>query len=216
MLRLVAALAALSIAPAAVAQQKADPAAAKAEAEVMIAKAKAGEIFTPGAWEYGPTARHVRSGMTCRFALAQSFNSVTVFDPVPGRGYDVGCSAMMGGALTSHFASRAALVGSYEDIAETAIKAFDQRVGASAPYTGKVFELEAAVLPPMRVHRRVVELSGRKLYERIAVADLGDWIVTQRITAPIDAAPSADRMATMGLALMAKEMQAAAKASDRN
>ena len=212
MLRVVALLAALSIASPAVAQQKVDAAAAEAEAQVMIAKAKAGEIFTPGAWEYGPTARHVGSGMTCRFAQAEPFNSVTVFDAVPGRGDDVGCSAIVGGALTSHFASRAALVGSFEDIADRAIQAFEERVEASAPYTGKVFELEAAVMPRTRIHRRVVEMSGRKLYERIAVADLGDWIVTQRITAPIDAGPSADRMATLGLALMAREMQAAAKA----
>lgn len=217
MFRLLAAIAAiaLSFASAATAQQKVDSSAAEGAAKAMISQAKAEGIFSSGSWDYGPVVRHVRSGMSCRFLLNEPANSITVFDPAPGRGDDVGCNAIVAGVLTSHFASRASLVGSFESFADAAIQAFDERGGASAPYTGEVFELEAATMPPTRVHRRVVEMEGRKFYERIALIDLGEWIVTQRMTAPLEAAPSVDRMATIGLALMAKEMRARAKSDDR-
>lgn len=195
------------------AQEKADRRAALAAAQAMIVKADAAGIFTAGAWDYGPTAKHERSGMNCRFVMAATTNTVSVYDPEPTRGEDVGCSTNYGGVLASHFASRASLVGGFDAVTEGSLKALVARVGTVVPYTGEVFEMKAAALPSIRIHRLVTEQSGAKFYERIAVMDMGEWIITQRFTALLEAAPAADRLAAMSLALMAKDMQASAKPS---
>src|SRR5690349_3671147 len=74
---LVAALAVLlhSWAPEATAQEQIDPALAQAAAEQLISKAKAEGLFAPGAWDHGPTVRHERSGMICRFVQGEASNS---------------------------------------------------------------------------------------------------------------------------------------------
>ena len=204
---LIAAAIAVLAFPAHAQPKKVEPAAALAAAEALIAQAGAEDVFAPGAWEYGPTVRHERSGMSCRFAMGVPVNAVKVNDPPPTRGDDVSCSTAFGGVLTSHFASRVSLVGRYEAAAAGALAALEARVGDSSAYTGPVFEPQTATLPPIRVHRLVDEQSGHKLYERLAVMDMGDWIITQRVTAPLPAAGAADRLAWMSLAAMAKEMR---------
>ena len=198
--------AAVLAAPAAYAQAKPDRETALAEANSLIAGANAAAIFKPGAWAYGPTVLHERSGMLCLFAMGVP-NTLRVNDPEPTRGDDVTCSTVVGGAIVSHFASRTTLVGSFESVSAGAVQAFMARVGSAKPYTGETFDLPAANLPPMRIQRSVSEHEGHELYQRIAVMDMGEWIITQRVTAPLAAGPSVDRLAAMNLAAIAKEMR---------
>jgi hypothetical protein len=197
------------VTPAA-AQKKPEPAKALAASKALIAKADADGIFQPGAWAFGPTALHERSGLLCRFAMDVP-NRLSVNDPQPTRGDDVSCTTIVGGAIVSHFASHTKLVGDFDYVSTTALAALKARVGETSRYTDKVFDLKAAALPPIRVERLVSEQSGMKLYERVAVMDMGEWIITQRVTAPVAAGPAVDRMATMNLAAIAKEMGKSAR-----
>ncbi|MDP1598472.1 hypothetical protein [Phenylobacterium sp.] len=197
----------LVVSSPALAQTKMDKPTARAASEALIAKADAGGIFTPGAWEWGPTARHARSGMLCLFASNASANSITINDPKPSRGDDVNCRTIVGGAIFSHFASRASLVGGYPNVVAMAPQALKARLGDVKPYSGKTFDLPAKEMPPLHIERFVTDQRGALLYERVAVMDMGDWVITQRVTAPIASGPAADRLAGINLGAIAASMR---------
>lgn len=197
----------LVFASPALAQSKMDKAAARAASATLIAKADAGEIFMPGAWEWGPTARHERSGMLCLFASNASANSVTINDPEPTRGDDVSCRTVVGGAIFSHFASRASLVGGYPNVVAMAPQALKARLGEVKSYSGKTFDLPGKDMPPLHIERFMTDQRGALLYERVAVMDMGDWVITQRVTAPIASGPAADRLAGINLGAIAASMR---------
>ncbi|MDO9433182.1 MAG: hypothetical protein Q7T84_17930 [Phenylobacterium sp.] len=145
--------------------------------------------------------------MLCLFASNASANSVTINDPEPTRGDDVSCRTVVGGAIFSHFASRASLVGGYPNVVAMAPQALKARLGEVKSYSGKTFDLPGKDMPPLHIERFMTDQRGALLYERVAVMDMGDWVITQRVTAPIASGPAADRLAGINLGAIAASMR---------
>lgn len=172
----------------------------------MIRRAEAQDLFVAGVWNFGPSVRHRRSGMVCHFAAGAELNSVSVYDKAPTRGDDVGCNTTIARATLSHFASRSSLVGGYEAASAGAVQAFLTRVPDAKPYTGEAYEPPVEGMPRHLVRRFEYETNGVKLYSRVTVVDAGQWLLTQRVTAPLAHAASVDHLAAMSLLTTARSM----------
>ncbi|MFN3536017.1 MAG: hypothetical protein ACK4Y4_01050 [Brevundimonas sp.] len=107
-----------------------DPgAAARAEAEALIAAAGAEGVFENVTTDTVPTLRHVQSGLTCHFTPGAATNSVTVYPEAPGldRGDNVGCNTRGQNMDVTVYATRYAHDYSAAEVLNDAIAAIRHR-----------------------------------------------------------------------------------------
>lgn len=83
-------------------------AAARGEADRLIREARAGDVFTNVTTGASARARHDRSGMVCGFDVGARSNKILVFEQGIGipRGEDVGCSGSYDGIVHTFYATR--------------------------------------------------------------------------------------------------------------
>lgn len=165
-----------------------------AEAERLIAAAEAQGHLIPGEEDGMAVARHPASGLVCRFELGDSVNRIMLFPDLPA-GDDVGCSSEVDGVYQTVFATR---YGDGRGLTEALQAAMNEAAAAyaeTAPFEVNVdmmIQAEAdgvpLQLPDYRATHFVLRHQGRQFFSRIAIAVVGEWVIKQRVTGPLEEA----------------------------
>ena len=156
-------------------------AAARAEADRLIAAADAGDVFENVSEGREPRARHLASGMVCRFQMGEEQSLIMVFpSPVP-RGDDVGCNVGAGDTSRSIYATRYGdLDVSPQQAMDLAIYQIQQRFPDARPYEQPVVTITREGAEPSRI----AAFSIDRAYTQVMIADVGDWSIKERLTLP--------------------------------
>lgn len=156
-------------------------AAARAEADRLIAAAQAGDVFENVSEGREPRARHRRSGMVCRFRMGEEQSLIMVFpSPVP-RGDDVGCNVGSGDTYRSIYATRyGALSVSPQDAMDIAVYQIQQRYPEAQPWDQPVVTVDRQGAAPSRVAAFRVGAS----YTHVMLSEVGEWSIKERLTLP--------------------------------
>ncbi len=171
-------------------------AAARAEADAIIRKANAADLFDNITDSNIPTLRHKASGLVCGFEPGAKVNHVTVYegtsDALP-RGDDVSCETRMADFDQSIYVTRWRERYNTDQALQIAVSAIHQRWPAAQSYSGQSATMSTKADPaPHKTARFIVEVDGRKLYTRASTATVGDWSILERTTGPADNALAGD------------------------
>ncbi|HRH21381.1 MAG TPA: hypothetical protein PLE81_12185 [Brevundimonas sp.] len=156
-------------------------AAARAEADRLIAAAEASAFFDNVSEGAEPRTRHRLSGLVCRFVAGDSSNQVVVFpSPLP-RGDDVGCNVGSGDHYRTIYATR---FGQYnispEQALEIGVAGIVQRFADARPYDQAITTASTEGATPTQI--RAFWLGNG--YTHVLVAHIGDWSIKERLTWP--------------------------------
>lgn len=159
----------------------AEIAAARGEADRLIAAGNAADVFENVSEGREPRARHRQSGLVCRFQMGSEHNSITVFpSPVP-RGDDVGCNVGSGDTVRSIYATRyGALNVSPQDAMDIAVYQIQQRYPRARPYEEALATITREGAEPTRIAAFTID----RAYTQVMIADVGDWSIKERLTLP--------------------------------
>lgn len=159
-------------------------AAARAEADALIASTRAPNLFENISDADGMAkVRHKASGLVCTFVPGAENNTLMVFESGLPRGDDVGCNADIGPLYVTYYATRYGPGYSTADSARDAVAAIRNRFPDARPYEGS----GVSVGPPEGVTdvQNVALLIGPReqpRYTHALVAKVGEWIFKQRMT----------------------------------
>ena len=161
-------------------------AAARDEADRLIAEAEAEGIFENITGDGRPTVLHRSSGLVCQFERGNPENVVYVFPSPFPRGDDVGCNMPTGGYALTHYATRHTEPITAEAAAQIAVAAVRERLGEVREFSGDAVDYSSEGLP--RTYRALMEVSaeGRDLFTSASTAEVSGWIFKQRLTTPLD------------------------------
>ena len=156
-------------------------AAARAEADRLIAAGDAGAFFENVSEGAEPRARHRLSGLTCRFILGDPTNEVVIFpSPLP-RGDDVGCNIGSGDHYRTIYATRFGQLNISPDQAmELSVAAIVQRHPDARPYGQPLAAASTAGATPTQL--RAFRIGNG--YTHVQIANVGDWSIKERLTWP--------------------------------
>lgn len=164
-----------------------------AQVRSLIDAGEARSVFV--AEEQGPAgavARHTPSGLVCRFSPRSSDNVIVVYPtgPLGGRpGDDVSCATGEGGRVSTLYASRYARAPDLRGLMAASVASIRQRFPDARPFEGPVMTATAGAsgrrTPEPAVAAFIVNVQGRSHYTQVSMARVGDWIVKQRLTAPV-------------------------------
>jgi len=211
---------ALLTGPSAIAQEQprpppVDQAAALSEAQRLIKAADAEGLFEAGANAGGPIARHLKSGLVCHFELGVAANNILIFDKGPQRGSDVGCTTRIRDIVITMYANRVSDIGDLAKAEAFVVSGMRQQWPDLKPYAGQVANMTAPGLPPIAVDRFLMTYQGRPMFTRGAAMRIGDWVFTQRVTAPEAVALAGDIAGGALLINLAKEVTTSAGPAPR-
>jgi hypothetical protein len=184
-------------------------AAARAEADRLIAAGKAEDVFVDESTGVLAQVRHLKSGLVCQFLPGAPKNAVTVYASggVP-RGDDVGCGHTVKDIVLTIFVTRYPPPKTVADVLRESLADIPRNFADLKPYTGQYASVtpDRAGAPLAAVQARdrtVIRLTGmfqgRAVFTRTAAAACDPWIVAQRVTAPVDQALAADVAAELDL-----------------
>ncbi len=187
----------------------ADIAKAKARADAVIAKGHAEGYFLNITDDASPKVRHKASGMECVFGVSDP--AFLYIYPTPGvaAGEDVSCTSVSTLAsgqkiLWTLYATRPAKVDELEPLLAQMVSALKADMPDAAPTEQHFTSLNLAAkkgadVPNHRAARFQATTEGHPIYARAAVGVVNGWVVSQRTTAPMDIARSADMMSEVVL-----------------
>jgi hypothetical protein len=175
--------AALALAPIAAAQEPAPAtpeqiAAARAEADAIIARSEAGEFFENATTSETPQARHVRSGMVCSFTAGDPRNTIAMYPVVadgPPRGDDVSCGAWWGPTYVSSYATRYPQQYSAEQLFAGAVQDIRSAWQNVSAVEGEVRGATIAGQEPPLVGVFNAERQGRPMTTVVVLRNIGEW-----------------------------------------
>ncbi len=205
-----------SAAPPPAASESARPsdpvAAARAEADRMIAAAHAEAYFANVTQGPSPQVRHLLSGMVCSFEPGQAGNEVHVYQSNALPGQDVGCStrfALKDGGLVSVvlYATRYPEKPVLEDGLASMVDSIRRRAPDAQPASGQFEDAPADAPAPHRAVRLQLSSGGQVLFTRAAAGVAGEWFISQRVTSLVADAAAADRLGESGIALAIGDVQ---------
>jgi hypothetical protein len=174
--------------------RKVDRKTARAAGDALIAASSLPKAFKVDVWATGPMIVHRASGLTCPFLADAPGNAVKVYDPGEGDGMDVGCLMPTPAFNQSLFASHIRQAVSLDNAFERALASLKTRLPNLTPMPDT-----ASVSPDVRMARFTTGAGPNAVYERLAVARKGDWVITQRFSAPASIIAAADRVADISL-----------------
>lgn len=169
---------------------------ARAWADRLIEQAGADGLFVNVSDGSRPAARHVRSGLVCRFAMAEG-DRLFLFDPGPANpGDDVGCNTFLsshGGAWVTFYATRYRS-GDLNVYFSEALEEMRARYATMDPWTPA-----RASTPsdgPMVRHARFIatEEGAEPVYTRLSIAQVGEWTIMMRFSGAAAEAESLDQI----------------------
>lgn len=170
---------------------------ARAAADAELAKAEAADLFDNITEDDHPAVRHKASGMVCT-AADDRVMPIQVYAGSP-RGDDVSCGSRTEDITTTTYATRYADGLTAQDALDGSIAAIRQIFQDVTPYSGDAVSTTRAGLPVPLTARFVARFKGQPVFTRTSTVAVGDWIIAQRVTAPIDKAMLADLVAELGL-----------------
>jgi hypothetical protein len=148
----------------------------------LIAGAGAQDVFIAGASEPGAIViRHPRSGLVCRMG-AGAANRLFVF-PQSARGDNVGCESVLDGVTTVLFATRFRFPTSLDEQVAGVETAIRQRYPDARPYLA-TRPISSDTLPAHRAAAFFVSRDGVRSFTSASVAQVGEWVIKLRYTAP--------------------------------
>jgi len=148
----------------------------------LIAGANAQGVFEAAASEPGAiVVRHPRSGLVCRMG-AGATNRLLVF-PQAARGEDVACETVIDGVTVVLFATRFSFATSLDEQIQGVESAIRQRYPDAAPYAA-TREISSDALPAHRTAAFFVRRDGARCFTSASVAQVGEWVIKLRYTAP--------------------------------
>lgn len=191
-------------------------AAATAEADRLIANAKAQAYFVNATKDGLPRVRHIASGMECVFDPGRAENQIVVYASSAAPGDDVSCQTSTvyadgGWVIDTIYASRYPKPLTLDQQMTGMVQALKDRVSNPQPSTIVSANLSSA--PPHSAARFQTSHGGsEQFFERAAAGVVGDWDISQRITAPLAQAQEAD---LLGELILARALEDVGRASKR-
>ena len=192
----------------------AEIAAAKAEADRLIATANAGAYFTNVTEGGAPSVRHTASGMICRFEPGQPLNNIRVYPArpeAPVAGEDVSCGTnAVGGAFTV-YATRYKPMPSEADDMREAVRQMREAYGEIKSYEGNIGLARTEEFPVGQTLVVDLQYNGRRLISLTQIAHRDDWAFKLRASGPPEAVNQVGIYGSMAFLtmLMARETRAA-------
>jgi hypothetical protein len=116
-------------------------AAARAQADQIIATANAQAYFTNVTSDRTPAVKHDASGMVCRFEPGSTRNSIRIYAPRPNapvQGEDVSCGTSVGDGGFTIYATRYKPLPSEADDMREAVRQMQATYGELKPYEGTI------------------------------------------------------------------------------
>lgn len=179
-------------------------AAARAEADRLIAEGNAAAFFdnvTDGA---APAVQHRLSGMVCRFELGNPGNRVVIIpSPLPA-GDDVACSIQRGDMVFTYYATRYPVDVSAEQAIRDAAAGIQNRYPNARPYSGSRMTMSADGASPTLIAAYIVSEPTGTFYTQALVTVVNDWVLKQRLSMP-DTTPPDDVMSAIGWSITVQE-----------
>lgn len=188
-------------------------AAAKAEADRIIAASHAGRWFVNATAGAQPEARHTPSGMVCGFVIGQR-NEIRIPEAAAAQGDEVSCVTTLiskdGPPIQlTQSAVRPAAPRTVEQELQLAMAAFRQRDPAAKPADGQFSNLRLGGTQVGHAALRIeMTDGGQRIYARAGAAVVGAWVVTQSLTTPVANARSADLVGELMLSVAVNQVAA--------
>jgi hypothetical protein len=166
-----------------------DVAKAKAFTARLIAEAKAEGVFADATSGPAPEARHLSSGVVCRFALARPASIKLL--PAAKPGDNVGCTLGRGsGVLALQVQRIPAGVDEARFLADMV-----QVVQADFPGAESIAAPSADAPAPLKAAHFKASFQGRPVYVGVSALRSGPWMISGHMVAPLNDAAAADRLA---------------------
>jgi hypothetical protein len=162
----------------------AEIAAARTQADAIIARAEAGEFFENITTDASPTVRHKASGMTCAFS-GDTHDYIRIFPTGPGgvpRGQDVGCGVRMMDSEITTYATRYPDGHSARDDLGASIAALTQRLPDARPHVGSIPVASRQGGPEVLAAAYDIKLNNEPKLTLILVAKADEWNFKLRAT----------------------------------
>jgi len=148
----------------------------------LIASADAQGVFEAAPSEPGAIiVTHPRSGLVCRLG-AGAANRLLIF-PQAARGEDVACETSADGETVVLFATRFSFTTSLDEQINGVADAIRRRYPEAQPAPA-VRPIISDTLPPHRSSAFYISREGARCLTSVSVAQVGDWIIKLRYTAP--------------------------------
>jgi len=182
-------IAALLAAPMALAQDTPTPptagqiAAARAEADRIIAAADADALFVNITGDARATVRHKASGMICTFFGSPEVDRIVIFD---GKGNDVGCSTRLDDykmELTL-YATRYEPMLTEQQALASAVSAIRDRFPSARPFEGSVGEVGVGSDIRPLSESLLIETTQGPMFTMAIVSHPDEWAFKARATGP--------------------------------
>ncbi len=199
MLRISAAIVALGVFATGASAQSVD----RAWVDGLIAQTGIPEQFENISDAGDLAARHLPSGLECHFG-AKPIGRLTVFDnPDAPRGDDIGCNVHADAIVVSFAATRVRPAPALDDAAAQYFANLRGIYPNARPFTftggQPSVEFPNSRTPPVRITRFVFDYNGQPMFSRAATTVVGDWIVEERASAPLDLADPAEIFAQVSM-----------------
>lgn len=142
----------------------------------LIAAAQADGVFEAVSADASQiVVRHERSGLVCRLAPGNT-NRLIIF-PQSARGEDVACDSHDGRQYVTAFATRYPFETNLDEQAAGAENAIRQRFPDAQPFA-------ASSAPANRTVQFIVTRDGQRTYTSASLAQVGQWVIKLRFSAP--------------------------------
>ena len=169
----------------------ASPEVLRAQADQLMVRSTAPDLFENLTTEKIISIRHRPSGFVCSFESAQAENILQVF-AASVRGTDIGCTTRLGPAVASFFVTRFPSGTPTPQQAMTVYladvrKMHPDMAQAKGPFlsaSAKAKPGDPAPVPRLTAHLTYAD-HGEAAYSRVSVSVVKGWVIEQRITAPL-------------------------------
>jgi len=153
-------------------------AAARAQADQIIAAGNAQAHFTNVTRDRAPAVRHDASGMVCRFEPGSTRNSIRIYgvrQNMPVQGDDVSCGTTVGdGGFTIYATRYKPLPSEAEDMRE-AVRQMQATYGEIKPYEGTIGLAQNDAVPVGQTLTVLFQHQGRQYGSLTQIAHRDGW-----------------------------------------
>lgn len=177
-------------------------AAAKREADRLIAAADASDVFVNITGNAIPTVRHPASGLICHFRGTPETDRLLIF-PNSTRGDDVGCATRDPDVWveTTWYATRYSPMPTEGEILDDAMAAIRNRFPSARAFEGEVSsaEIDGVTLVSDGL---VIETNMGTLFTMAAVEHQDGWSFKARASGPLEKAAAVNMFTTLNFGVM--------------
>lgn len=181
-------------------------AAATAEANRLIERAGAQELFEEVSEGVVPAVRHLRSGVKCTFEAGAGPNQIVVYDQGAARGDDVSCQTESMKIITTLYVTRFPPEFTVHQQLEGAVAAIKQRLPDARPYTGQSADARSDGLPEILSARFEFGADEGRRLTKVQLSKVGPWTLKLRTTGPLEPPMATDLMSEINFAAVLTEL----------